>query len=104
MVTLHVVAWGRIDKPSLPALAVTGRELQAARKGMRRVDFDAQGLHEAAIYNREMLEPGMEFSGPAIVEEPATVTVVLPGQQVRVDNFGNLHIALAKPATSAASQ
>ena len=104
VVTLHVVAWGRIDKPLLPALAVTGRELQAARKGMRRVDFDAQGLHEAAIYNRAMLEPGMEFSGPAIVEEPATVTVVLPGQQVRVDNFGNLHIALAQPATSPASQ
>ena len=103
MVTLHVVAWGRIDKPLLPALAVTGRELEAARKGIRRVDFDAHGLHETAIYDREMLEPGMEFSCPAIVEEPATVSVVLPGQHVRVDNFGNLHIALAQPAANATS-
>ena len=103
VVTLHLVAWGRIDKPLLPALAVTGRGLEAALKGMRRVDFDAQGLHETTIYDREMLEPGMEFAGPAIVEEPATVTVVLPGQYVQVDKFGNLHIALAKPAADATS-
>jgi N-methylhydantoinase A len=51
-----------------------------------------------------LLEPGMEFAGPAIVEEPSTVTVVLPGQHVQVDRFGNLHIALHKPAASAPSQ
>jgi N-methylhydantoinase A len=104
VVTLHVVAWGRIDKPLLPALAVTGRTLDAARKGTRRVDFDAQGVHEAAIFDRDLLEPGMEFAGPAIVEEPSTVTVILPGQQAQVDPFGNLHIALHQPAASAPSQ
>ncbi len=103
VVTVHLVAWGRIDKPLLPALAVTGRSLDAARKGTRRVDFDAQGEFEAAIFDRALLEPGMEFAGPAVVEEPATVTLVLPRQQVRVDKFGNLHIALAKPAATATS-
>jgi len=88
----------------LPALAVTGRGLDGAYKGTRRVDFDAQGVHQAAIFDRSLLEPGMEFAGPAIVEEPSTVTVVLPGQQVQVDRFGNLHIALHSPAASAPSQ
>jgi N-methylhydantoinase A len=98
VVTLHVVAWGSIDKPALPVLPVTGRKLAAARKGTRQVDFDTHGQHATAIFDRGLLEPGMAFDGPAIVEEPTTVTVVLPGQHVSVDTFGNLHIALAPSA------
>jgi N-methylhydantoinase A len=39
-----------------------------------------------------MLEPKAEFSGPAVVEEPATTIVILPSQRVLVDDYGNLHI------------
>jgi N-methylhydantoinase A len=34
----------------------------------------------------------MKFSGPAVVEEAGTTTVVFPGQTVTVDEYGNLHI------------
>jgi len=50
------------------------------------------GVRRAEIYDRAMLEPGAEFSGPAVVEEPATTIVILPAQRVTVDVYGNLHI------------
>ena len=34
--------------------------------------------------------PGMQFDGPAIVEQNDTTTVVEPGMVTRVDAFGNL--------------
>jgi N-methylhydantoinase A len=61
-------------------------------RGKRTVDFDAHGVHTTAIYERNRLESGMEINGPAIVEEPATTIVVFPGQQAKVDDYGNLHI------------
>jgi N-methylhydantoinase A len=61
-------------------------------RGKRTVDFDTHGVHTTAIYERNRLEPGMEIDGPAIVEEPATTIVVFPGQQAKVDDYGNLRI------------
>jgi N-methylhydantoinase A len=61
-------------------------------RGRRRVDLDVDGIHDAAIYERAHLEPDMVLDGPAIVEEPDTTIVVLPGQSARVDDFGNLHV------------
>jgi N-methylhydantoinase A len=46
--------------------------------------------HDAAIYAREDLLPGISFEGPAIVEQNDTTTVVEPGMVTRVDDFGNL--------------
>jgi N-methylhydantoinase A len=49
----------------------------------------------ADIYDRPSLGPGMGFAGPAVIEEAATVTLVLPGQSVQVDDYGNLHILVS---------
>lgn len=94
IVNFHLVAYGRVMKHEPEKLPVTGRPLSAAVTGARRVDYDEQGVHEATIYDRGRLEPGMEFSGPCVVEEPAATVVVPPGRQVSVDPFGNLHIRL----------
>jgi N-methylhydantoinase A len=48
------------------------------------------GWHDAAIYARDDLMPGMQFEGPAIVEQNDTTTVVEPGMITRVDPYGNL--------------
>ena len=48
------------------------------------------GWRDAAIYSREDLAPGMQFEGPAIVEQNDTTTVVEPGMVTRVDAYGNL--------------
>ena len=92
MVGLHVVASVEIGKLTMTRRESTGRPLHAARKGTRRVDYALEGVREAAIYDRERLEPGMAFDGPAIVEDPGTTVVVHPGNRAEVDGFGNIHV------------
>ena len=45
---------------------------------------------QAAIYLREAMPPGMSFTGPAIVEQADTTTLVEPGWQGTVLENGNL--------------
>ena len=92
MVGLHVVARVEIGKLTMTRRPATGRTLEEARKGRRRVDYALEGRHEAAIYDGERLEPGMAFAGPAIVEDPGTTVVVHPDNRVEVDDFGNIRI------------
>ncbi|HXX85129.1 MAG TPA: hydantoinase/oxoprolinase family protein [Casimicrobiaceae bacterium] len=54
------------------------------------------GWHDAAIYAREQLLPGVSFEGPAIVEQNDCTTVVEPGMVTRVDAFGNLLVEMAQ--------
>lgn len=97
-VGLHLVSFASIGKLTPARLPVTGRTVQDARKGQREVDYATEGLHTADIYDGAKLEPGMSFSGPAIVESSGTTVVIHPGNDVRVDEYGNLHIHLS-PAT-----
>ena len=48
--------------------------------------------HEAVIYDRNRLLPGLVVPGPAIVGEMDSTTVILPGYEARVDEIGNLLI------------
>jgi N-methylhydantoinase A len=92
---------------NIPAVVVNLRtRVVGTRGGMaRRAARDVQGgvarpikrrpvyfggWHEAAIYARSDLLPGMQFDGPAIVEQDDTTTVVEPGMVTRVDAYGNL--------------
>lgn len=45
---------------------------------------------EAAVYKRDTLAPGTEFTGPAIVEQSDTTIVIEPGWHVRTAATGNL--------------
>ena len=62
-----------------------------AKTGMRLVYFDGI-FQETQIYNRELLLPGDSFSGPAIVTEYSSATILPPGDVLRVDGFSNLVI------------
>ena len=95
IVNFHLVATVSVAKPDLAEKNATGRKLKDALMGTRTVDFDQHGVHEAQIYNGLLLEPGMEFNGPAIVQEPSVTCVVPPPHRVSIDRFGNYHIHLA---------
>jgi N-methylhydantoinase A len=58
----------------------------------RMVGF-AGGRHEAPVFHRQDLLAGQRIDGPALVEEPASVTVLSPGQHLSVDAWGHLLIA-----------
>lgn len=85
---VRLVARGRTPKP--PALAHPGTETNAQRAitGSRLVHF-GEGFVEAAVYDGTRLAPGAEVVGPALVEEPFTVVVVPPGDQLVLDANGN---------------
>ena len=89
LVNFHVVARVKSPKPSLSMEVATG---SGRPKGRRLVDFDEAGRLEATIYERSELAPGEPIAGPAVIEEPASTTVVYPGQRASVDAIGNLRI------------
>ena len=94
IVNFHVVVFAEIVKHLLPELEKTGRSVDEARTGTRRVDFDEAGVHEAEIYDAHKLEPDMSLTGPAVIEDPTTTIVITPGKQARMDAYGNIHIEM----------
>ena len=63
-----------------------------ASVGERAVYFVGSGFTSCAIYRRAFLNPGERISGPAIIEEPASTTVIHPGDIAFADASGNLII------------
>jgi N-methylhydantoinase A len=90
----HVVAIAEVGKLAPTPLPTTGRRLVDALKGRRAVDYATEGIHEADIYAGELLDPGMSFDGPAIVETKGSTVVVHPGNELAVDDYGNLVISI----------
>lgn len=93
LVSYHLVAFGKVERPELARLSSEGT-LDDAIKGTRDVDFDESGVARSTIYNRDLLPAGAKFAGPAVIEESGTTTVVFPGQSVEIDSYGNIHIAI----------
>jgi N-methylhydantoinase A len=64
-----------------------------ARKGSRRAYFpESGGFFETAVYDRYAFKPGVEFTGPAIVEERESTLIVGQRGRGRVDE--NLNVIL----------
>jgi N-methylhydantoinase A len=95
LVCYHLVAIAEVDKLKPEVHPRTGRNVEAAVKGRREVDFVEAGIHQATIYNGDALEPGMSFVGPAIIEESGTTVVLPPGLPCHIDNYGNYCIQTA---------
>ncbi len=96
LVGFHTVASADVGKIELKELPKTGRALEEAVKERRKVDYTEAGEHEAVVYDGELLEPGMAFSGPAIIEDPGDTIVILPGMSCGIDPYGNVHIQTGK--------
>jgi len=95
-VGVHLVAFAEVGKLKPTKLPKTGRKVAQAKKGQRKVDFALEGIHNSDIYDGHLLEPGMVFKGPAIIETSGTTMAVHPGNQVRIDDYGNVHITVSK--------
>jgi N-methylhydantoinase A len=88
--TARLAIIGRVERIEMPRIPPgTGQ----ARPAAHRPVFLGEGWIDAAIYSRAALGAGDRLNGPAIIEQEDTTTLVLPGWQVRVDDFGNLHLA-----------
>jgi len=92
IVTCHAAAFG--SRPPPPAVTVKTGSAAPSPKGRRRVDFDADGVHEAVVYDRSTLPTGFEASGPLVVEDETTTALVHLGQTLEVDGAGNLVVSV----------
>ncbi len=64
-----------------------------ANKPARKVFLDDSFI-ETRIFERSRLLCGNVIEGPAIVEEPYHTTIVMPGQRLEVDKYGDLVILI----------
>jgi N-methylhydantoinase A len=94
LVGIHVVATSEVGKLTMQKRPDQGIKEAEARKGSREVDYALEGVHKATLYNGEKLLPGMEFNGPAIIEDSGATTVIHPGNRVRIDGYTNIHIEI----------
>jgi N-methylhydantoinase A len=108
IVNLCVSGFGLIERPQIPRLAEREatsplpslpRERGRVSVGAMRPVFFGSGFVETPIYDRAALPAGHQLSGPAIVEEFGSTTVVFPGQTLTVDPHGILIIrSLSSPS------
>ena len=87
IVTLRLAASGQVRRFSLPE---RGKALGRRRRTTRSVYFAGHGWISCPCLDRDTLGLGSVVRGPAIVEQPDSTTVVLPGQRARADRFGAL--------------
>ena len=91
IVNLRAVGYGAVPKPELPTGDLGSPDASAAVVDEHEVVFDGERL-PTRIYDRSKLEPGALLSGPAIVTEFDSTTVVLPGYRAEVDASFNILI------------
>jgi N-methylhydantoinase A len=95
-VEIEILSW--VVAVSAPAegdlgAPVSERPTQPKPRARRPVfDPDSGDFHEVAIYWRGDLSPGVRISGPAVIAEDETSTVVSPRFDARIDRFGYIEL------------
>jgi N-methylhydantoinase A len=94
IVTLRLSASAKIPRPLLEQLPQATAEPPAhALLGKRKVYFGEDGKQMLAnVYERSALLALNEIQGPAVIEEKACTTLILPDYRAQVDDFGNIVI------------
>jgi N-methylhydantoinase A len=88
---LHLSGFTRLQRPKLERLprAATGMPQQKRRP----VQFGtASGTLEAQIFERTALAHGFKQSGPALIEEYGSTTLVWPGDSFEIGTLGEIRI------------
>jgi N-methylhydantoinase A len=80
---------GRVPQVKLPAYKPAGRNLKDALIETRRARFNGETV-DCPVYRRDLIDVGVGFKGPAIVEQLDATAVIPIGRHARVDNFKNI--------------
>jgi N-methylhydantoinase A len=99
LVSLRLVSIGLVPEAKISPVSASGRRIEAAKTGERKIFFGKEhGVLPCRVYSRDLLEAGHKISGPAIIEQLDTTTVIHPEQEAVVDDYRNL-IVTAKATT-----
>ena len=91
VVNLRAIALGPVTLVSAGTIEKGDANPAAAKLDTTSVFVDSSD-HEATIYDRAKLMAGNRVSGPAVITELDSTTLVLPGHVGEVDPFGNILI------------
>lgn len=96
IVTLRLRAMGLLPRPDIPKIDAGNANADGARKGSRAVYRYGLGKTlDYTIYDRESLLAGNQISGPAIIEERSSTTVIHSGDRLAVGDYGELVISIS---------
>jgi N-methylhydantoinase A len=87
IVNVRTTFLGKTQKPEFPRRPMRRRSPEPA--GATRTWFEGRAA-KTDVYDRTSLWPGCTFSGPAIIGEYSSTTVVPPGVRCTVDGYSNL--------------
>jgi N-methylhydantoinase A len=94
--SLRTTITGLVEKPGLERVDVgKATPPKDAETGSRKAFFQDVGFAETPTFARVALLAGNCIQGPALIEEHASTTVVLPSDSVEVDAIGNLIITIS---------
>lgn len=95
IVTFRLEASGSAAHVDVRRDEIHASEPEKAIIGTRSTCFDpAEGYVDTPVYDRARLTPGDVVTGPAIVEQMDTTTVLLPSDVCRVDAYRNLIVEI----------
>ncbi len=95
---VEIVSWrlrgiGRVPPVTLPRYEATGMRLEDAVREVRKARFGGKML-DCPVYQRERLDVGVSFTGPAIVDQLDCTSVIAPGQTATVDAYKNIVVEI----------
>jgi N-methylhydantoinase A len=92
IVNFQVSAIGKIPKPQIHEMTISGSPRLPAPSAERPVYFGPSDVVEVPVFRRATLPPGAVIEGPAIIEEKTSTIVLYPGQRARIDGYLNVEI------------
>ncbi len=95
--SLRGTVTGALAKPAFEYATGGGAEPPRESSRGTRLAWFGDGFVETPVFDRALLGCGNRIAGPALIEEHASTTVLLPGDELTVDAFGNLLISIGSP-------
>jgi N-methylhydantoinase A len=91
IVNLRIRAVVPVQSPETPAGELGDISSESAKVGEREVYFDSLGTFSPTpVFDRDFLHPGAVITGPAVVEQLDTTTIIGPGWTASSDRYGTL--------------
>jgi N-methylhydantoinase A len=89
----RLTAGGDRHHAQTPGAAQLGKD-EARAIDQRDIWFDRDASSPTPVYNRQQLVSGQRLTGPAVIEQLDTTTLLFPGDSLTVDQYLNLIIEL----------
>ncbi|HLG70746.1 MAG TPA: hydantoinase/oxoprolinase family protein [Chloroflexota bacterium] len=100
VVSIRLAAHGIRPRANLARFAIPNpadSSPSAQNDTVRDVYFkQSGGFVSTPVYRRESLQPGTRLQGPAVIEEPSSTTIVEPGDELEVNEYGHLLLHVAR--------